>query len=412
MNISFPDDAGDMLADLHRILPQSYDVTDSEAVSFSGASGGGEAEKTVQPPISFGADDGMPETEPETEDDDDEIYEEEYDDELFDIFIQHLKENISLLMARIKDLSRSENKLESLDKCIEYIDGLRSSANYMDYKKLTRFYEKWKEDIRAAQEKITRREVPLFRGADMQSGMKACISDIIRRFPNHDLGVAPADVSAESDIVQEAPGEQADEFLAIDMSELNAEDLSSLGVTDEEISGVAPSPEPGGEETPEEMSAIRIPAELEEKAEPVVRETSEDFAPIEIPPELEEDLLSEEVSSVREETETHHEEETIADRPASDYQGLFEELDEAFDPAGDQPPESEPELYQGDFEEKLFSQSQVPAQPVSPAESPAAEPKEVKTEPEKNPSRIGGGYENRRTGCVRSGAAPGYCTGS
>ncbi|MCW8955602.1 MAG: Hpt domain-containing protein, partial [Gammaproteobacteria bacterium] len=71
-------------------------------------------------------------------------FEEENDQELFGIFISHLQEQLSYIAAQAMQLKNVSDRTEPLENCIDIINRLHSSANYMGYEELTRFYEIWK----------------------------------------------------------------------------------------------------------------------------------------------------------------------------------------------------------------------------------------------------------------------------
>ncbi len=372
-SISFPDDAGDMLADLHRLMPQVH-----EGASFKAEESAfliTDDDPASKEPV---ADHGFPSLSAIEGFDDDEIYEEEYDDELFDIFFQHLKENLSLLAGEIEALETAEDQSDLLGKCLGYVDGLRSSANYMDYKKLSQLYERWIKDIGTAREALSQGQDPILARKGIRAFMESYVREILKRFSKHDLGV---DLSGE-------------DLLSIDTSKLGEEDLSSLGVTDEDTSEFSSSltPEEESAEADEDLSAIDIPSELGDTL------LVDDDMPV-----YHEDIQEEpSVAVLPDEEESWHEAEEAepASRPQADYQGLFDELDDAFDGVAPPYEEHEPDVYQRDVEEKLtspphtrasdtpvFQPEPVQAIPTPQAVKPALsegppEPKEEKPAPD------------------------------
>ena len=75
------------------------------------------------------------------------IHEDEPDAELFNIFLRDLKEKLFFIKHLMSDLCSAENRVDILEKCINCIKRLRSSANYMDYKQLVLFYDSWVNEI-------------------------------------------------------------------------------------------------------------------------------------------------------------------------------------------------------------------------------------------------------------------------
>ncbi len=143
-NLTFPEDAGDILAELHRLvslLPSGDEIVEPEnPAKLSGDAHTEIIAETV---------DGEQEDETEL------TYEEEYDDELFDIFIHHLKENLTEIWKLITGSEKDENPEQMLDKSLNLLNNLYSSANYMDYKRLTKVYDDWIHKINETRENLT-----------------------------------------------------------------------------------------------------------------------------------------------------------------------------------------------------------------------------------------------------------------
>jgi two-component system, chemotaxis family, sensor kinase CheA len=85
----------------------------------------------------------------------DENYDEEHDAELFEIFIEQLKENISLIHGKVAELNQSGNPYSLLNKISGHIESLRSSANYMGYERLVGIYVNWEDEIKETLENIS-----------------------------------------------------------------------------------------------------------------------------------------------------------------------------------------------------------------------------------------------------------------
>ncbi len=126
------------------------------------------------------------------------VYEEEYDKELFAIFMHQLKENISFLRSQIDQPDASDNTSEMLKRCADSIESLKSSANYMDYPKLTGLYTNWCAEIAKAQKELSAgNEVPL-------DFMKAYIDKIVEIFPQAGDLEAEVEAAAAAEEPQEA----------------------------------------------------------------------------------------------------------------------------------------------------------------------------------------------------------------
>jgi len=147
--------------------------------------------------------DGEDRGQEEGEDIGEKTFEEEYDDELFEIFMQQLKEGISLLRSQIEALRHSDNGTALLNKCLEIIDGLKSAANYMDYRKLTQLYEHWAKKIKGVQERLALGE------AVSLEFMDTYLNEILKLFPKGEETEVKAD-AMESPAVQEVKALKGD----------------------------------------------------------------------------------------------------------------------------------------------------------------------------------------------------------
>lgn len=120
-----------------------------------------------------------------------EIYEEEHDEELFGIFLEQLQEGLDAFQALTNALTSAalSDRIKILERCLGQIDPLRSSANYMGYRKLTALYDRWHEAIRTARERLEEQDencMPAFIAGCMQ----ATIDDISRCFPRLERSTA------------------------------------------------------------------------------------------------------------------------------------------------------------------------------------------------------------------------------
>ncbi|MEA1922877.1 MAG: Hpt domain-containing protein [Pseudomonadota bacterium] len=110
-------------------------------------------------------------------------YEEENDEELFAIFHEQLEEKLSDLQLQTAALQEADNniRIDILKACLEQIDRLCSSANYMGYEQLTSFYEKWAKEIVAANVRLQNHEddfIPAFITECMQANIATAISRV------------------------------------------------------------------------------------------------------------------------------------------------------------------------------------------------------------------------------------------
>ncbi|MBL0731524.1 MAG: Hpt domain-containing protein, partial [Desulfosarcina sp.] len=110
------------------------------------------------------------------------IYEDDNDEELFDIFFEHLKENIFSIKGLIKKLHGSDNSSDLLVGCTNAILSLKSSANYMDFTELVNLYEEWISCVEKFQE-----EMFLADGSDIEDffkSVKKYLNQIASFFPS------------------------------------------------------------------------------------------------------------------------------------------------------------------------------------------------------------------------------------
>jgi len=386
--LSFPDDAGDMLADLHRLMvslaPQSYG-TDLSGPSFSNTSP--DDENAVEQMNNPEADTDV------TEDgEEEEIYDEEYDDELFGIFIDHLKENVSLIIDRIKQFDGPDSGPEFFDKCFEYVEGLHSSANYMDYKKLILLYEQWMRDIETAREKLALGEEFSIRGfSDPQKGMNAYVAEIAKRFSKFmDEGVFPENGGPDAGLpgwddsendLKSVSGDSDESVADIILSspEKDVGDLSVLFLDEDPKENFDEESENSEKRDEVDLSTLFLDEDPEpgEKAEQslsglsTVTDSTEVHS---VSPELE---LMSGISALGQAQCPAETEEKKESPDQYAYKGLMDELDDVFEaPESAQIPEPEPEVYPGDLEEKLAASAGKPWLPSTGGETDVPRPTE------------------------------------
>ncbi len=176
------------------------------------------------------------------------------DPELFTIFTNQLNEAFSKIDAHLADPPRSDALISVLDQCTHIIETLHSSANYMGYDNLTRFYENWIMVIKQAQLEAFQ-DGKLVWPDFVRSRMKPYINKIVGLFPQlqkfrvdpkqfegrDDAGVilVPTEEPAESgepeDTAILADGVETDEMVSVvettdldledDVDDFEAEDL-------------------------------------------------------------------------------------------------------------------------------------------------------------------------------------------
>ena len=103
-------------------------------------------------------------------------YQEENDKELFDIFVEHLKEQYSLLSSAVSHFKLAPIDDEHLLECKEAVERLRSSANYMGYDELLIIFSNWSLSLEEAREDLAGGDVEL-------DFMEVYLEELIDNFP-------------------------------------------------------------------------------------------------------------------------------------------------------------------------------------------------------------------------------------
>lgn len=154
-------------------------------------------------------------------------YDEEHDKELFEIFLEHLRENLSAVVKMTNELPSSENKGDLLLTCLENINSLHSSANYMEYSNLADYYEKWRAEMGKGLENLSEQGENVFDASGFANLMRAYIREIVMRFPQlgDDFAIESED-SAEPEIPDLMPVETPEDDVAFG-------DLADFGMSDE-----------------------------------------------------------------------------------------------------------------------------------------------------------------------------------
>ena len=103
-------------------------------------------------------------------------YKEENDKELFDIFVEHLKEQYSFLSSAVSHFKLAPVDDDHLLECKEAVDRLRSSANYMGYDELLIVFSNWSLALEEARGDLAGGDVDL-------TFMEVYLDELSRHFP-------------------------------------------------------------------------------------------------------------------------------------------------------------------------------------------------------------------------------------
>ncbi len=185
------DRIGILTADLHQTQAEQADIEDL-LLRIQSA---GLVETTLRPEDSTITTDAPPASTggPSDTGPTGEAYEEEHDEELFGIFLEQLQEGLEALQSWTDALVGADHsdRIEILGRCLEQMEPLRSSANYMGYGKLTALYEQWHLACQNARGRLDGGDdsfMPTFLSEDMQAN----IDEIATAFPRLKLaGPAP-----------------------------------------------------------------------------------------------------------------------------------------------------------------------------------------------------------------------------
>ena len=169
-----------------------------------------------------------------------EIYEEENDEELFEIFLDQLQEGLDALQSWTDALATADqmDRIEILGRCLGQVDPLRSSANYMGYRKLTGLYDRWGEAMRAARKRLEDRE-EAFLPAFIAGCMQATVDDIRSCFPSL-VPTAYESSNAARKAALDAPSTDACDPAASPSNDL----LDTFAKAPEALPTQKPAPEP------------------------------------------------------------------------------------------------------------------------------------------------------------------------
>lgn len=86
------------------------------------------------------------------------VHDEENDDELFNIYLEHLKEQFSLLSIASSYLKQVSVDVEHLLDCKDAVSRLKSSANYMGYDDIVSSFDAWDDTFDNAYQMVSRGE--------------------------------------------------------------------------------------------------------------------------------------------------------------------------------------------------------------------------------------------------------------
>jgi len=83
-------------------------------------------------------------------------YQEESDEELFSIYLGQLREQTAVIESAVEDIDNAEDKEARLLSCIEAVNKLNSSANYMGYDEVADFFNGWADSIKEAHKAVAK----------------------------------------------------------------------------------------------------------------------------------------------------------------------------------------------------------------------------------------------------------------
>ena len=125
-------------------------------------------------------------------------FEEENDEELFSIYLNQVREQAAVIQVAIDDIDNAEDKEARLLNCIEAVNKLNSSANYMGYDEVADFYNGWLESIKEAQKVVAKgKEIAL-------SFMDFYFAEMKQNFPQLNQSSDQSDVKKPSSAISDS----------------------------------------------------------------------------------------------------------------------------------------------------------------------------------------------------------------
>ena len=156
------------------------------------------------------------------------VYREAYDQELFSIFLQQLNNCLQTLEDETGHLPGGQATQDALDRCLDNVKKLHSSANYMEYDELKAVLEKWMQEIMGA-----RRQVSSAEKVDLEAFSRDVMTGFIKGvksfFPNLTPGEESQPDFEELPSIVSTPA--VEDFAQPDaQEELQPSDLGGAGI--------------------------------------------------------------------------------------------------------------------------------------------------------------------------------------
>ena len=146
--------------------------------------------------------------------------EEEHDQELFNIFIEHLKEQFSLLSTSASQFKQEPADIEQIQECKDAVNHLKSSANYMGYDELTGFFANWITSLEEAREDIASGNEAFL------DFMDSYLDDMLARYPQ--LADSTTSTYADREVTTASPASDINTALLNDFIDESREHLDEM----------------------------------------------------------------------------------------------------------------------------------------------------------------------------------------
>jgi len=154
-------------------------------------------------------------------------FQEEGDEELFSIYLNQVREQAAVIRTAMDDIDNAQDKENRLTNCIEAVDKLRSSANYMGYDEVAGFCNGWSESIHEARKSVAKgKEIAL-------SFMEFYFSELKQLFPQLEQSPDQTDANVSSaEGIQTQVEREIHQTVdsAVDFNEEHDEELFSIFV--------------------------------------------------------------------------------------------------------------------------------------------------------------------------------------
>jgi two-component system chemotaxis sensor kinase CheA len=172
------------------------------------------------------------------------VYVEDYDQELFAIFMEQFNTELDCLTDEIENLRSEESINDGLERSIERLGLLRSSANYMEYDKLVVHYDDWLKRLDDALATI--KDGQKLDVEDFISDVMTLNIDQAKKFFYSDGSVTKDEQKETEDVKNDMPDDQKSDIVTEDVDASSSKIITLEDFDDsKKIAKLEPLPSPG-----------------------------------------------------------------------------------------------------------------------------------------------------------------------